>query len=179
MEKEIWKWIPGYENLYEVSNYGNVRSYFNNKWGTTNEAKIKTLTINNRGYYYVNLSKNGKYKPFTVHKLVAMTFINHKKDSAMGIVINHIDNNKLNNHVSNLEWVTQRYNTQCHKTDVGVYFNKNRNKWYSQIQIKNKDIHLGCFKDKNDALKTYQIALLNINKYDGDNKEFRKLINGD
>ena len=87
---EEWKPIENYEDLYWVSNLGNVKS----------KRKDKKLSINLDGYYVVNLSKNGKTKTFTVHRLVAKTFISNPDNLPQ---VNHKDENKLNNNVDNLE----------------------------------------------------------------------------
>ena len=119
MDKEIWRPVKGYENLYEVSNHGNVRSLDRvvvqgNRHGTQSirEYKgklLKAQSFKKTGYKYVNLAKNGRFERFTIHRLVAIAFI----DKPEGLdVINHIDSNPTNNHVSNLEWCTQSYNVQ-------------------------------------------------------------------
>lgn len=179
--EEIWKAIPGYEGLYEVSNFGNVKSYLvrgtkTNELSDTPTLKSKRLSM---GYYAVDLAGTGKKnkKTWRVHVLVAMAFLDHKPDG-YNAIINHIDNNPLNNHVDNLEITTQRINTSIHKTDVGVYWNKNSQKWFSMIRVKgynNQKLYLGGYDDKEQALRVYQNALLNIDKFE--NKEqFRKLV---
>jgi hypothetical protein len=96
--EEIWKDIKGYENLYKVSNLGNVYSYLTNKI-------LKPGKDN--GYLKVNLSKNKKIKQFTVHRLVSLMFLPNNKDYPC---INHKDENPSNNNVDNLEWCTHKYN---------------------------------------------------------------------
>ena len=100
-DKELWATIKGFEGLYEVSNMGNVRSL---KYG---KIKILKLAKNKFGYYYVILSKNGKTKHFTVHRLVANAFIENPNNYPQ---INHKDENKTNNKVENLEWCNNQYN---------------------------------------------------------------------
>lgn len=94
---ETWKDVPDYEGIYQVSNLGNVRS------------RNKTLTpgIATNGYPLVTLSKNGKTKSFTVHKLVALAFIPNPNNLKC---INHKDECRTNNRVDNLEWCDYRYN---------------------------------------------------------------------
>lgn len=100
-DKEVWASIKGYEGLYEVSNYGNVRSL---KYG-----KIKYLkpAKNKGGYYFVILCKNGKTKNFRIHRLVANAFIENPNNYPQ---INHKDEDKTNNKASNLEWCNNQYN---------------------------------------------------------------------
>ena len=170
---EIWKDIPGYEGSYQVSNCGQVKSV---NYKLSGKERILKPGKNGGGYLMLALRKNSKRKAFQVHQIVAMSFLGHVPDG-MNIVVNHIDNNKLNNHVNNLELVSQRYNSSCHKTDVGVCWVKERNKWLSLIYIKGKYIYLGRFNDKEDALHMYQKALANIHLYDGDAKTFTNTLN--
>ena len=165
---EIWKDVPGYEGLYQVSNWGQVKSL---KFG---KERILKPSANSRGYLRVALSKDGKAKTYRIHQLVAMVFLDHQPDG-MNIVINHLDNNPLNNKLDNLELVRQWYNTRVHKTDPGIDWYKRINKWRARIHI-DKRIDLGYFTNKEDAIIQYQKALDNIHLYDGDNNAFRTLI---
>ena len=115
MEKEIWRDIPEYEGLYQISNYGRVRSLDTiiNCKGAKNidkhirYGKILKQSKNPKGYYYVNLSKDGKVKNTRVHRLVALCFVNNPNNLKL---INHIDGNKLNNYYINLEWCDYSHN---------------------------------------------------------------------
>lgn len=112
-EKEIWKPIIGYEGLYEVSNLGRVKTLskiVNNYPNTTRvlPEKIRLGNINKKlGYRMISLSKDGDVHTMYVHRLVALAFIPNPKNFPM---INHKDEDKTNNNVSNLEWCTPRYN---------------------------------------------------------------------
>lgn len=101
---EIWKDIAGYEKHYQVSNLGRVRNF--------NTGKVLTLKKHNRGYYHVILVKQGKQKSFLVHRLVALAFI-PTGDTTQ--TINHIDENKLNNRVDNLEWCSNEENIHIYQ----------------------------------------------------------------
>ena len=111
MNMEEWRDIQGYDGYYQVSNLGRVRSLdrylpFN---GTISLKKGRILKQGNdgNGYKQVNLSKDGKTKMCRVHRLVAEAFIpNHEKLPC----VNHIDEDKTNNNVDNLEFCTQKYN---------------------------------------------------------------------
>ena len=108
---ENWKDIKGYEGYYQVSNEGRVRSLkrtiSNNGGAQELEGKTKSTRIKNSGYEITDLYKNGERKTFMIHRLVADAFIpNHDNKSQ----VNHIDGNKLNNRVDNLEWVCQSEN---------------------------------------------------------------------
>ena len=104
MKNEQWKPVDGYEGLYEVSNLGRVKSLNYNHTG-----KEKILKSNKvKGYLQVTLFKNGKMKYFKVHRLVATSFI----PNPMGLPeVNHKDEVKINNVVSNLEWCSAKYNS--------------------------------------------------------------------
>lgn len=108
METEIWKDIVGYEGLYQVSNLGRVKSLGNGKSTNplTNIEKILKQQPTKKGYLKIKLCNNG-FKYFNVHRLVAQTFIENKKNKPQ---VNHIDCNKQNNRVDNLEWVTSNEN---------------------------------------------------------------------
>lgn len=101
---EEWKDIKGYEGLYQISNKGRVKSLGNNK---SRKEKIRDGKIDNNGYKRIGLCKNGKEKKYKIHRLVAQAFLPNPDNLP---VVNHKDENKLNNNVENLEWCTQEYN---------------------------------------------------------------------
>lgn len=169
--EEIWKDIPDYEGLYQVSNLGQVKSL---NYNHTGKERILKTGLDKDGYVRLNLF-NIKTKTERVHQLVAIAFLGHIPNG-YETVVNHIDNNPLNNNIDNLELVSTRYNSSCHKTDVGVHWDKSRNKWKTQIQINGKVICLGRFTNKQDGLDMYQKALANIHLYNGDTKAFRLFL---
>ncbi len=108
---EVWRDIKGYEGLYQVSNLGKIRSL--RCWtGRIYLVRNKILnpSKNQKGYLQVQLCKNGKRKQCLVHRVVAEIFIPHYDEKQD--IVNHIDGNKLNNIVENLEWCTQKQNVQ-------------------------------------------------------------------
>lgn len=112
-EEEYWTQLPQYNNIYEISTLGNIRSIdriVNAKNGSTRNVKGKNIKlINNGSYYVVGLAKRGKNKQYLVHRLVAETFIPNVYNYP---VVNHINGNKLDNRVENLEWCTIEYNVK-------------------------------------------------------------------
>lgn len=164
MQKEVWKKIPNYEG-YEVSNLGRVKSLKRNK-----EKLLKCVTTKH-GYNLVCLQINGKQTSINVHKLVALTFLNHIP-CGHKLVVDHINNDKTDNRLENLQVITQRenaYRTQGKYTSQykGVAWHKATNKWQSRIYINNKEKYLGLFDSEYEAHLAYQEALNNINKKEG------------
>ena len=104
-DKEIWRDIVGYEGLYKVSNFGRIKSLPRN--GTVKYERLLRQKVSNKGYCIVALSKHNKTKYKRVHRLVAEAFLDNAKDLPL---INHKDENKLNNYVDNLEWCDAQYN---------------------------------------------------------------------
>lgn len=154
---EIWKDILGYEGHYQISNYGRVKSF---KW---NKERILLGGYDKDGYNNVNLSLYNKTKTYTIHRLVAQAFLGLDiKDSE--IEIDHIDDNKINNKLENLQLVTGRENvSKINRTSsskyVGVSFNKRLNKWRSDIWINGKNEFLGLFDIEEEAHQAYLKAL--------------------
>lgn len=109
--EEIWKDIIGYEGLYQISSLGRVRSLDKTiitKHGHKRTFKGQIIKPNiSAGYYSVNLHHKGKAKTIRIHRLLAIAFLEGYKP---GLVVNHKDENPLNNDLSNLEWCTQKYN---------------------------------------------------------------------
>lgn len=109
---EIWKDIPNYEGLYQASNLGRIRSLDHKVMKKSlsgelivNQYKGKILKgwVQNTGYLTVSLSN----KKYSVHRLIATTFLEQEKGKN---IVNHIDGNKLNNNVNNLEWCDYKHN---------------------------------------------------------------------
>lgn len=99
MSREIWKCIKGYESLYQVSNRGKI-------WSIAKQ-KYRRLTLSKDGYLSVILTKNTKIRGFRVHRLVADAFLPNPKKYPL---VNHLDADKKNNNLGNLQWCTQKMN---------------------------------------------------------------------
>ena len=153
---EKWKQVLGYEGFYEVSDMGNVKSFYNKK------EKILSPRFSIHGYLCVILCKDGIKKNHTVHRLVWEAF-NGKTD----LHIDHIlENNKADNRLCNLQVLTKRENTSKYysisKTSskyTGVSWDKANNKWKAHIYIDGKLKHLGRFVNELDAANAYQLEL--------------------
>lgn len=155
---EKWMSILNYDGFYLISNLGRVKSIKNKK------IRILKQSINKNGYLKVVLSKNSKTRNHDVHRLVAETFLINKNEC-----VNHKNLNKIDNRLENLEWVSNRYNTNHWKKHIkktskydGVSFNKKQKKWKAGIFYNRKNIHLGYFTKEYDAHLAYQNALKEI-----------------
>ncbi|WP_462412315.1 NUMOD4 domain-containing protein [Neobacillus sp. Marseille-QA0830] len=117
---EEWRDIKGFEGLYQVSNFGQVKSLA--RKGSPKEKLLKQSKLKN-GYLKVTLSKDGKQEPVLVHYLVSEAFI--PKTDRTKRVVDHFDGDKQNNCVLNLEWVTWEQNSQRY------YFDQEMHKKYT------------------------------------------------
>ena len=157
MKEEIWKDVPEYEGLYQVSDWGKVKSLKFQK------ERILKLTSDCNGYYHCSLWSNGNRKTFTVHILVAIAFLNHKPNG-YNIVVDHINNLKIDNRLENLQLISHRENISKDRKGgssryVGVYWHKAANKWHAKIGVEGKQKHLGYFFNEIEAAQAYKYAL--------------------
>lgn len=109
---EKWRTIPNYEGYYEISTFGRIKSIDRDvphpKYGFQHrKSRMLKPSLNKKGYLIVVLAKDGMRRAYTVHRLVAKTFLPNTNNTE---VINHKDENKTNNRVDNLEWCSQKYN---------------------------------------------------------------------
>jgi hypothetical protein len=156
---EIWKSIPGYEN-YEMTADGRVRSLNYNRTNKVKEMKPKL----NSGYFRLTLSKNKKQRGLYVHVLLAITFLGHVPDGHK-FVIDHINNNPLDNRLENLQIITSRENsTKDQKGNLPIGVSIARKKFRARIDIKGKLKCLGAFPTPEEASAAYQKALLNLDQ---------------
>lgn len=137
---EVWKAIKGYEGFYEVSDIGRVKRLpidvmqYNPQLNKNIPIKypVKYLKFDDcKGYSRVTLSKDNKQERFQVHRLVAEAFIANSEDKPC---VNHSDNDRKNNRVSNLQWVTHMENEhhkrlQTQRTFIAKDQNNNTSEW--------------------------------------------------
>lgn len=158
---EIWKDIPEYEGLYQVSNLGNVKNIQH-----TVERVLKNSLVKGTRYFRVSLCGSLKKENKNNHQLVAMAFLGHEPNGHKTIV-DHINNNPLDNRVENLQLISNRENLSKDKKGytskyVGVTYRKDSNKWSARIRIKDKRIYLGSFESETKAHEAYKKALSNL-----------------
>lgn len=151
----MWKDVVGYEGLYTVNEFGDVKSTPRN--GTKNGGKILNKCINSYGYVTANLTVKGKCKRVAVHRVVAEAFIPNPLNLPC---VNHKDENKQNNHVENLEWCTYKYNSNY---GTGIERRISNSKYvYKQIMVENLQTNeILYFKDTKDILKHFNWVRFN------------------
>ena len=146
MKVEIWKDIPSYEGLYQVSPSGNIKSLYRNK--------ILKYEISKNGYCQVMLCKNKKHKLLYVHRLVAMVYLNNFNKN---LQVNHKDGNKQNNCANNLEMVTCKENIQhSFKNKLQVIKSGKENHLYNRYgQCANKSKPIYQFDLEDNFIKKW------------------------
>jgi hypothetical protein len=143
---EVWRSIENYEN-YTVSSFGRIKS--------TKTGKIMKGSVNSHGYYLVSIYKDRVKKTHKIHRLVACAFIDNPNDK---LCVDHKNNDRTNNHISNLRFATSKENNQNRKLSSkntsnikGVHFDKRRKKWRARIMIDGISVHIGYFDNLEDA----------------------------
>lgn len=143
---EKWKLISKTNNLYAVSTLGRIMSM--------RDGRIMKTTITNKGYELVITHVDGKQKGYTVHRLVAEAFLSNENNYP---VINHKDENPLNNNVNNLEWCTSSYNNTYNdihiKSGIKRRGRPSHNKMKTTKEYENKEV-LMLTKD-NELIKVF------------------------
>jgi len=149
--EEIWKDVEGYEGLYKINQHGEILSF---------KGKIRKHRKSSTGYMMIDLWKNNKPFATSIHRLLAIAFLN--KENGKNFV-NHKNSNRLDNRIENLEWVTKHENNmyqikQKRNTESkykGISKTRNKKKWFARVMINKKQIHLGTFDLEIDAAKAY------------------------
>lgn len=179
---EQWKDVPEYLNIYQISDLGRVKSlsrYKNHPLTGLSffEDRILKPRLNGHGYSRAALFKEGVRKDFRVHQLMANVFFNHISNGHV-IVVDHINNIKTDNRKVNLQLISQRENASKDKVSksghTGVHFYNNI--WVATISIKGNGFCITTSKDFNYAKTIRKIALENIEKFNGNIKDYRALL---
>lgn len=161
---EVWGDVPEIKGFYQISDLGRVKSF--------RKKAPYIMSVSIERYCQVRFKITPKNYYFRVHKLVAMVFLNHKPDGTQTIVVDHINNEKLDNRLSNLQLITQRENVAkiilTNKTSKykGVSYRKKEKVYSSCVIYNGKNINLGCFKTEDEASEYYQNALKAIKNGD-------------
>lgn len=175
---EVWRPVVGYEGLYEVSNFGRVRrlvKYVKSRWGNYRRIPeiIMKTRIDSRGYVKVGLVKNNVQRPWGVHQLVARAFPEICGEWFEGCVVNHKDENPLNNVATNLEHCTQEHNVNYGTGNI------KRSLSQSKACGQYKDgVLIKTFVSSKQAYKETGIWWTNINRCCGGKDEFKRKTAG-
>jgi hypothetical protein len=150
--KEIWKPIDGFDK-YFISNKGRVKSFKSGKENILNPKKFR--------YKKVTLRKDNKAYTKSIHRLVALHFLNNNDVTKSDKVVDHKFGNTEDNDLQNLQVISQRANTLkgdiSNKSGyVGVSWRENRKCWRVRILYDKKRVTLGSFKNKEDAIKLHK-----------------------
>ena len=196
--EEIWKDIDGYEGYYQISNLGNVKSLertIENSGTYNGYYKVKERILRPRenkkrhGYYELSLKKDGIEKRYKVHRLVASAFLSNPDNKTE---VNHIDGNKSNNCISNLEWTTSKENKE-HAWTTGlnnanhrkrpIKCNENNMCFESVVQA-SKELHCDrrsifrVLSGELSSTKNMTFSYITQEEYDIYNKERERTTNG-
>lgn len=159
---EEWRPIEGYEGVYEVSSYGRVRSL--DRYDSNNhflKGRILKLCADKYGYLNVGLSLGNKEKKYKVHRLVAEAFLPNPDNLPQ---VNHLDEDKTNNRVDNLEMCTAKYNSnygsrkdRVRDTAIknGSWSGLSKEEWRKKYYEENKEHRKRYYQEKKDHIKEY------------------------
>ena len=166
---EIWKDIEGYEGLYKVSNKGNIKSLpknvtYSNGCVHYYEGRLMKSVVNNKnGYVYIGLTKNKKQSNFRLHRLVAKAFISNPNNFKE---INHLDFNKINNSIDNLEWCDRFRQNQHAAKKPGRKWAKNGAGKFGKLNHKSKPV-VQISIETNEILNVFESGCLAVKSIKG------------
>mgnify|MGYP003554081498 FL=1 len=158
--QEEWKGIPNWEGFYQVSNLSRVKSFsrkvFGGKVFYFTKEKIMKQSLNDCGYLFLTLQLKGVIKKSKIHQLVAVTFLNHKP-CGYKVVVDHKNNNPLDNRLNNLQLITQFENSRKDKNPKSgnncIYFENG--KYRVRFMYNGKSSNFGRFDFKKDAVEVF------------------------
>ena len=156
MNIENWKPVPEYEHSYLVSDFGRVKSLITNK-------VLKPRKSANRYVSVLLYHSTRKPKTYNIHQLVMMAFKGFKP-CGYEKIIDHINNNRSDNRIENLQIISPRENVirQKNKKKIGTTFCKDSKKWMARITVNKKSIYLGRFDTIEEANKAYKLKLKEV-----------------
>lgn len=142
MEEEQWKDIPDFEGLYQASSFGRIRCLdrvINCKNGKTLSCRGRVMqpVIDHQGYQRIGLSKQCKHYSFKIHKLIMLAFVGERDNPK--IQVNHIDCDKANNNLFNLEYCTRSHNIR-HAFSNGLHASRPTGESHHQAKLKNAEV---------------------------------------
>nr|AAL73456.1 endonuclease [Tetrahymena thermophila] len=157
-ETDVWKTIEDYPD-YQISSQGRVKKI--------KTGKILKINVDSNGYYLINLCKNKVFKTYSMHRIVAKHFISNPQQLKN---VDHINNDKLDNRIGNLRWVTNQQNrmnqlkTKKPTSSIykGVFLIKKYNLWKAQIKINKKKFYLGQFQTQEEAALAYNAKAIEL-----------------
>lgn len=165
---EQWREIKGYEGRYEVSDHGNVRSLLfystaREEYMTRKAPRLLSQNTTHDGYKRVSLSKYREMKSITVHRLVAMAFLPNPNNYP---AVNHKDEDATNNHVSNLEWCTNKYNSNYGTLPKRISERMRKNHYLARpvIQMSNDGEEIATYPSTREAARQFGIRSENISR---------------
>ena len=165
--EEIWRDVVGYQNSIFYISFGRVMSVerkVKGRYGNlkTINSRILKFCNNSVGYHHVMLCKLNKKETYIIHKMVAIAFLGHNP-CGYEFVVNHINLNKKDNRIQNIEIVTHRENSNMqhikHSSKYTGVSKVDNNYWRARININNKSYHIGRFKTEYEAHLAYQNEL--------------------
>ena len=142
--------LKDYENEYQINKNGEIKN---------KKRNIIMKPRNDRGYLRIGLTKNGKQIKYFIHRLLAIQFIDNPNKYEL---VDHNDNNKLNNDLENLRWINNSGNNRnrtfknCSSKYRGVSWDKINKKWRADIYIDGKSKNLGLFTNEKEAAEIYE-----------------------
>jgi len=166
-EKEDWRDVLDCDGCYQVSNYGRVRSV--KRYGRKDDLILKQAS-NAFGYKICCIRVRNKSRIIIVHRTMALAFLDYDTALISRLVADHIDGNIDNNKLSNIRFVTRRFNAsygfrknsgRITSKFVGVSWYKNINKWGVEAKINGKKLRLGFYENEEDAGNAYIEAIYN------------------
>lgn len=181
MSKELWRPIEGFDGLYEISSHGRVKSLgrvssrisrLGNMATTSFPAKILKPGLSGSGYHQLVLRTKGKQDSrHQIHRIVAIAFISNPLNKGY---VNHKDGNRLNNHVDNLEWVTNQENVLHAMNVLGTMRNKQKeNPFAKRVTLRSWDLEL-TFYTHREAAKFLGVKEVTFHA----SKRYNRRING-